>query len=1188
MSSTLRIDPALRRVLVASILALALLAGGASPGVAQELSLDAVNDEASAASGEPKIIDVLNNDSYLEDNSPVISAVGVPANGDAVAGRGGIIYTSDPGFTGNDSFTYTLEDDTAATDTATVNVTVEACAPVGTSMDDGGIVVDEEWVRCSSLDATDVVGDVTPVMNPTGGQQALFTTGTVENSFLPEDGEEVGTENETEYRGAYDVSVLKLDLEVPVSTDCLAFDLSFQTEEYPENIESAFNDGFLAELDGSTWDVEGASITAPDNFAFDGSGNIVSVNSAFFEETRVVTDTGTEYDGSTPLLDARTPITPGAHSLYLSIFDATDGSFDSGAYVDRLRAFDAADGKCFRGARQAPNAANDTLSVDEDDAGSVNVLTNDVDLDLDPLEVTSNTNGTNGTAVCTVDTCTYTPDANYSGTDSFTYRVSDGGGTDTGTVNVTVNPLPDPPSATDDSESINEDEAGDFDVLSNDDDPDGDSVSITSKTNGNNGSVSCASTCTYTPDVDYTGSDSFTYTISDGNGGSDTATVSVTVTPRNDAPVAVGDALSTSEDQAAASEVTTNDTDVDGDAVTITAKTNGTNGSVECSTTTCTYTPDQDFYGSDTFTYTISDGKSGTAIGTVNVSVGGVADAPVAADNTLTTPEDSAGSVNVLANDLDVDNDPLTIQSNTDGVDGSVSCSGNSCTYTPDANAYGPDSFTYTISDGNGGTDTATVNVTVTPVNDAPEATGDVLEIDEDNAGDVAVTTNDGDVDGDVLSITAKTNGTDGSVSCSGGSCTYAPDANAHGPDSFTYTISDGNGGTDTGTVNVTVVSVNDDPQANGDTTTVIRDTAKDVNVLGNDTDVDGDSMTITGKTDGVSGDVSCSQTSCTYTPTAGYVGSDSFTYSVSDSQGGTDTATVSVTVKAPNVAPLADVAPAEGAQIVEGASVSFDGSESSDTDGSVSSYEWSVSDGRSFTGSSPSIPFGDNGTYDVTLEVCDNEGVCDAFTVQVTVDNASPSAAIVSQPSAPLRIDTNTPATNQAGVLGRFTATSSDPAGTNDPATYEWDFGDGTTSGPLSSSTVEHAYKKLGTYTATLTVSDGDGGTVSTESQPIRILPTGKCGKLQKSYWGKPGVSATVTGKTQFWYVKGKTKRAVRGAYIKPGQVVKLQPKPGSRSTFLWVCIKDKRYMRVEKRTKSLPTLKYEYLPESALLRLP
>ncbi|QIK74596.1 choice-of-anchor L domain-containing protein [Nocardioides piscis] len=135
----------------------------------------------------------------------------------------------------------------------------------------------------------------------------------------------------------FDVSVLKVDLDVPASANCLSFDFQFYTEEYADFVGGAFNDAFIAELDSSTWDTSGSAITAPDNFAFAPGGAVVSVNAVGLGGFSRANATGTTYDGATPLLSAAKQLTPGAHSLYLSIFDQGDQILDSAAFIDNLR-----------------------------------------------------------------------------------------------------------------------------------------------------------------------------------------------------------------------------------------------------------------------------------------------------------------------------------------------------------------------------------------------------------------------------------------------------------------------------------------------------------------------------------------------------------------------------------------------------------------------------------------------------------------------------------------------------------------------------------------------------------------------------------------------------------------------------------------------------------------------------------
>ena len=261
-----------------------------------------------------------------------------------------------------------------------------------------------------------------------------------------------------------------------------------------------------------------------------------------------------------------------------------------------------------------------------------------------------------------------------------------------------------------------------------------DILTVSAVTQGAHGAVTITNSgadVTYTPAANWNGTDSFTYTISDGHGGSDTATVTVTVTAVNDAPVAVNDNYGTTEGVAltvAAPGVLTNDSDVESATLTAVLESGPANGTLVLNTDgSFTYTPTTGSSGTDTFTYKANDGSANSNIATVTIIVTGTNDAPIAVDDTDTTPEDTAKVIDVLANDTDPESDPLSISAVTQGAHGAVTItnSGADVTYTPAANWNGSDSFTYTISDGHGGSDTATVTVTVTAANDAPVAVND-------------------------------------------------------------------------------------------------------------------------------------------------------------------------------------------------------------------------------------------------------------------------------------------------------------------------------------------------------------------------------------------------------------------------------------------------------------------------------
>lgn len=215
-----------------------------------------------------------------------------------------------------------------------------------------------------------------------------------------------------------------------------------------------------------------------------------------------------------------------------------------------------------------------------------------------------------------------------------------------------------------------------------------------------------------------------TVTATDADGAETEMSFRLTVTPVNDAPAAADDAAATAEDAAVTVDVLANDTDVENDTLSIVSFTQPAHGAVTETEGGLTYTPSSKWFGTDTFTYRISDGAA-TAAATVTVTVGMTNDAPVAADDTAATDEDTPVTISVLDNDTDADliagsPETLTVAVAAQPEHGEAAVSGGSIVYTPDADWYGTDSFTYTLTDAAGASDTAAVSVTVQAVNDAP------------------------------------------------------------------------------------------------------------------------------------------------------------------------------------------------------------------------------------------------------------------------------------------------------------------------------------------------------------------------------------------------------------------------------------------------------------------------------------
>jgi VCBS repeat-containing protein len=611
----------------------------------------------------------------------------------------------------------------------------------------------------------------------------------------------------------------------------------------------------------------------------------------------------------------------------------------------------------------APIAFNDTASTDEDNSVSGNVLTNDFDWEGDSMTATPGTfNGVYGTlTLSATGAYIYTPYASTQSlalgqnvTDSFTYTVSDGSLSDTGTLTIAVAGLNDAPVANPDVAATGENSSVTVNVLANDTDVDNGAVltvTAASAPAGQGSASVVANQVVFDPGTDFDYLDDgesaqvvVSYTISDEHGATSSSTVTITVNGANDAPVANDDTASTTEDAAVAGNVLANDTDVDGEPLIVAnpgvyvgaygTLTLNADGSYSYAPNAAAQGLDDGESAQDVFSYTASDGTASDSA-TLTVTVNGANDAPVANDDTASTNEDSAGvSGNVLTNDTDVDGEALTVANPGTyvGTYGTLTIDADgSYTYTPGAGAQAldvgetaQDVFSYTASDGTA-SDSANLTVTVTGLNDAPVANDDTNATDENSPVSGNVLANDTDVDGETLTVTnaATFIGAYGTlVLAANGNYTYTPGAAAialtNGQvvnDVFTYIASDGTA-SDTATLTITVTGLSGAPNAVDDTASTSEDASVSGNVLTNDTDPEADTLTVTnpGTYAGTYGTLTLAANgSYTYAPNAaanglaaGQVAQDVFTYTASDGSQ-SDTANLTVTVNGLNDAPTID-----------------------------------------------------------------------------------------------------------------------------------------------------------------------------------------------------------------------------------------------------------------------------------------
>ncbi len=578
----------------------------------------------------------------------------------------------------------------------------------------------------------------------------------------------------------------------------------------------------------------------------------------------------------------------------------------------------------------APTAANAAASGSEDTTLSGQVSASDPDSPtLTYALVGAPLHGT--VTLSATGAYQYTPNANYNGPDSFTFKANDGQvDSNTATVSLTVTAVNDAPTATAGSASGGQGTVISGQLAASDIDSPTLTYSLVTGPQHGTVSVNAAGAFQYTPSANYTGPDSFTFKANDGQLDSNIATESLTVSAGNHAPVAAAGSASGNEDAVISGQLAA--TDADGNALTYSLVTGPLHGAVSINAAGLyQYTPTANYNGPDSFSFKANDGQVDSNVATVSLTVAPVNDAPIAAAASASGNEDA-----VIAGQLsatDIDSPTLTYSVVTGPLHGAVSVNAaGAFQYTPSANYNGPDSFTFKANDGSLNSNTATMSLTVVPVDDAPVAANSSASGAEDTSiSGQAVAT---DVDNPVLTYTWLTGPQHGALTFNqDGSYLYTPVANYNGPDSFTFLADDGQLTSNTGTVSLTITPVNDPPVVNPDAASVTSGGILSIPVaslLANDTDVDGDVLTVTAVAMGANphGVVQLVNGVITYTPNAGYTGTDTFTYSVTDGHVASPiagTVTVSVTTATATYTPgtagndVIDLSGQTGPQLVAG-----------------------------------------------------------------------------------------------------------------------------------------------------------------------------------------------------------------------------------------------------------------------------
>ena len=791
-------------------------------------------------------LDVLANDSDPDGDSFSISMFTQPSQGTVEMQGQVLAYTPPDGFRGNQLFTYTVEDLRGGV--ATASVTGRVSSPPVTGADNV-LTQEDEAIEIAVLsNDSDPEMDVLAISNltqPTNGIARATTTGTI--TYTPNLG---FTGSDQFYYSVTDGNLNVATGTVTITVNgrpVLGADLVYASVDTTIDIAVLDNDS-------------------------DPEADALSVVAVETPPSGTATIAGSNLVRFTPATGFR-----GAVRFAYTVMDARGGQ--ANAQIEVV-------------VNSAPLAVNDNATTQQDTVATVSVLANDSDPDNNRLFVSGAQPGTNGVVNINSDnTVTYTPNLGFYGSDSFVYTIDDGRqGTATAIVSIVINSRP---IATDDSYTTQQATQIALDVLANDSDPEMDPIQIETVLSVFTGTITNIGnqSLTYTPNTTFFGVETISYTIIDNRGGRDSAQVTVTV---NGQTTAINDTALTQVDTPVVIDVLANDTDPEGDPLSVLNFTQPLNGTVVTDAGGLRYTPNTGFNGNDVFSYTITDPSNSTASAEVTVRVNAP---PVANPDAQLVQFETTTLIDVLANDSDPDNDPLSIDVANFGAPSNggtlTSTAGDIVRYTPATGFAGTETFTYRVIDSSGGFATGTVTITI---NRSPTAVDDTDLAQSETALTIAVLTNDSDADSDPINIVSVTQGQNGTVTIAGTGTevVYLSDQGFFGIDTFTYTIEDGRGGSATATVNL---DVNAPPVVVNDVFNVLQDTVTLLDVLDNDDSPDQDALTLVSVLGVANGAIVLVNNALEYTPNAGYVGPDSFNYTMRDDNGGSATGTVTLSV---------------------------------------------------------------------------------------------------------------------------------------------------------------------------------------------------------------------------------------------------------------------------------------------------
>ncbi len=975
----------------------------------------------------------------VEGSSLIFTVMAGPSHGEISGTAPNLTYTPSSNYNGVDSFTFKVNDGSADSSTnATVSLTINAVndAPAANGQNTSTI---KNVAKAITLTGTDVEGSslsYTITVNPAHGT----LSGTLPNlTYTPV----------SNYVGADSFSFV-VDDGTQYSSEAVISITMINSNSAPVNTVP----GSKTVNEDTAFAVTGISTT-------DGDGNLATVQLTVLHGTVTVSISGgatiaAGANGSATLTLAGTQTQINNALLSLSYrgssnYNGADTltmlTTDSG--TPALTDSDTV-GITINAVNDAPIATAQAVSATEDTNQAITLAGTDVDGNA--LTYTVVAGVSHGTLSGTAPNLTYSPTANYNGSDSFTFKVNDGtvDSASNATVSITVAAVNDLPLAS--AQSLGTAENTPTAVTLSGSDAEADALIYTVVSGPSHGALSgTAPNLTYTPTNGYGGADSFTFKVNDGvSDSASNATVSITVSSSNHAPVATAQTISTNEDTGKA--ITLAGTDEDGDALTFSMVTSPAHGVLSGTIPNLTYTPTGNFHGADSFTFRVNDGLTySSTSATVSITVVSINDAPVAGAQTLNGAEDTNLSITLAG--TDVDGDALTYTVVTEPNHGVLSGVAPNLLYTPTANYNGADSFTFKVNDGTvDSVANAVISISLRAVNDVPVATAQSVSATEDS--DQAITLAGTDADGDGLTYTVVVEPIHGTLSGVGAFLTYTPDPDYNGADSFTFKVNDGTvDSASNATVSIAVAAVSDDST---------------ISVTGADYPYDG----------AAHGPTSASVTGSTGAVTYSYAGTGSTSYGPSATRPtAAGSYTVTATVAADGAYLSASSSPtafsiglASSTVTVAGGSYIYDGSAQGPNSASVTgstgavTYSYAGTGGTSY-GPSATRP-SSAGSYTVIASVAPSGSYAGASSTP-TAFTIAPASSSIAVTGGSYTYNGSAQGPNSASVTGSSGA-----------VTYSYEGTGGTSYGPGATRPTA-----VGSYTVTATIAADNNYQTATSS---------------------------------------------------------------------------------------------------------